>query len=78
MTWYRTMSRKKIWKKVENPRVSGQNKLQPLGNFSHMDAYRISSKNTRKMDLQPILNKTSPWAHMELEFDVLGVAEKLV
>jgi hypothetical protein len=43
-----------------------------------MDAYRISSKNTRKMDLQPILNKTSPWAHMELEFDVLGVAEKLV
>jgi hypothetical protein len=32
----------------------------------------------RKMKLQPILNKNSPWAHMELEFDVLGVARKLV
>jgi hypothetical protein len=33
-------------------------------------AYRSSSKNARKMNL--------PWAHMELEFDVLGVTRKLV
>jgi hypothetical protein len=30
------------------------------------------------MNLQPILNKTSPWAHMELEFDMLGVPGKLL
>jgi hypothetical protein len=30
------------------------------------------------MNLQPILNKTSPWAHMESELDMLGVARKLV
>jgi hypothetical protein len=30
------------------------------------------------MNLLPILNKTSPWAHMELELDVLGVPRKLV
>jgi hypothetical protein len=41
-------------------------------------AYRSSSKNTRKINLIPVLNKTSPWAHMELEFDVLGVPGKLV
>jgi hypothetical protein len=30
------------------------------------------------MNLQPILNKNSPHAHKELEFDVLGIAGKLV
>jgi hypothetical protein len=43
-----------------------------------MAAYRSSSENTRKMSLIPVLNKTSPWAHTELELDVLGVHGKLV
>jgi hypothetical protein len=43
-----------------------------------MAAYRSPSKNTRKMKLIPILNKTLPQAHMELEFDMLGVPRKLV
>jgi hypothetical protein len=30
------------------------------------------------MSLISILNKTSPWAHTELELGVLGVARKLV
>jgi hypothetical protein len=30
------------------------------------------------MDLQPILNKNTPQAHMELEYDMLGVAGKLM
>jgi hypothetical protein len=30
------------------------------------------------MNLKPILNKTSPWTHMESELNVLGVARKLV
>jgi hypothetical protein len=30
------------------------------------------------MNSKPILNKTSPWAHTELEFDVLSVLGKLV
>ena len=30
------------------------------------------------MNLQFILNKNSPQAHMESEFDVLGVARKLM
>jgi hypothetical protein len=43
-----------------------------------MAAYRSSSKITGKMSLIPVLNKTSPWAHTELELDVLGVHGKLV
>ena len=39
---------------------------------------RSSSIYTRKMNLIPILNKTSPLAHMESELDVLGVPWKLV
>jgi hypothetical protein len=35
-------------------------------------------KKYRKMNLIPVLNKTSPRAHMELEWDVLGVSKKLV
>jgi hypothetical protein len=72
-------------KKSEEPRFYGQNKLfilhpalQPLGNFSHMAACRSSLENTRKMNLIPILNKTSPQAHMESELGMLGVHGKLV
>jgi hypothetical protein len=43
-----------------------------------MAACRSSSENIGKMNLIPVLNKTSPWAHMELELDVLGVPGKLV
>jgi hypothetical protein len=43
-----------------------------------MVACRSSSKSTIKMNLKPVLNKTLPWAHMELELGVLGVARKLV
>jgi hypothetical protein len=43
-----------------------------------MAACRSSSKTTRKMNLIPVLNKTSPHAHMELELEVLGVPGKLV
>jgi hypothetical protein len=43
-----------------------------------MVACRSSSQNTGKMNLIPVLNKTSPRAHMELELDVLGVPGKLV
>jgi hypothetical protein len=43
-----------------------------------MVACRSSSKNTRKMNLIPVFNKTSPRAHTELELDVLGVQGKLV
>jgi hypothetical protein len=52
--------------------------LEPLGNFSHMATHRGSSKNTRKLKLQSILNKNSPRAHMETEFDIFGVSRKLV
>jgi hypothetical protein len=38
--------------------------------------YGISLKNIRKMNLQLILNKNSPRAHKELEFDLLGITEK--
>jgi hypothetical protein len=44
----------------------------------NMVACRSSSKDTTKMNLIPVLNKTSPWAHMELELGVLGVHGKLV
>jgi hypothetical protein len=40
--------------------------------------YRSSSKSTEKMNVQPTVNKISLQAHMELEFDVCGVAGKLV
>jgi hypothetical protein len=43
-----------------------------------MATYRSSSKNIGKMNLKPILNKTSPQAHKELELDLLGVPRKLV
>jgi hypothetical protein len=48
-------------------------RLQPLGSFSHMATCRSSSRNTGKMSLILIFNKTSPWAHTELKLDVFGV-----
>jgi hypothetical protein len=35
-------------------------------------------KIQEKTNLQPILNKNSPWIHRESKFDMLGVARKLV
>jgi hypothetical protein len=76
---------KKQVKKSEKPRLYGQNKLlslhptlQPLGSFSHKAACRSSLENTGKMNLRPILNKTSLRAHTELEFDMFGIPGKLV
>jgi hypothetical protein len=43
-----------------------------------MVAYRSSPRNTRKMNLQPILNKTLPLAHRVSKFDMLGVAGDLM
>jgi hypothetical protein len=43
-----------------------------------MAACKSSSKNTGKINFNPILNKTIPWAHMESELDMLGVSGKLV
>jgi hypothetical protein len=43
-----------------------------------MVAYGSSLKNIRKMNMQPILNLTSPLDHVELEFDEFGVARKIV
>jgi hypothetical protein len=37
-----------------------------------------SLENLEKMNLILVLNKTSPWAHIELELDVFGVPGKLV
>jgi hypothetical protein len=39
---------------------------------------RSSSKNTRKMNLKPIMNKTSLRVHTESKFDVLGIPGNLV
>jgi hypothetical protein len=47
------------------------------GSFSHMAAWRSSSKNTEKMSLIPVFNKNLPRAHTESELDVLGVHRKL-
>jgi hypothetical protein len=52
--------------------------LQPLGSFRQLASCRSSSKITGKTNLQSILNKNSPQSHMELEFNVFGVARKLV
>ena len=41
-------------------------------------AYVSSSKVVGKVYLQPILNKSLPWVHMDFEFDMLGDVEKLV
>jgi hypothetical protein len=46
-----------------------------------MAAYRELLRKywkNEKMKLKLILNKTSPWANMEWEFEVLGVPGKLV
>jgi hypothetical protein len=43
-----------------------------------MVACRSSSENIGKMNLIPVLNKTSLRAHTKSELDVLGVLGKLV
>jgi hypothetical protein len=43
-----------------------------------MAACRSSSKNTGKMSLIPVFNKTSPQAQMDSELDVLGISGKLL
>jgi hypothetical protein len=43
-----------------------------------MAACRSSLENIGKMSLIPVFNNNSPWAHMELELDVLGIHGKLV
>jgi hypothetical protein len=85
MTSCRTMSKNIKLKKSKNPRFYGQNKLlfwccplQSLGSFSNVAASKSFSKNTRRMNIQLILNENSSWAHMELEFNMLSVAKKLV
>jgi hypothetical protein len=43
-----------------------------------MAACRSSLENIGKMNLIPVLNKTSPQAHTHSELDMLGVPGKLV
>jgi hypothetical protein len=43
-----------------------------------MAACRSSLENTGKMNLIPVFNENSPWAHMESELGKLGVQGKLV
>jgi hypothetical protein len=43
-----------------------------------MAACRSSSKNIGKMNFIPILNKTSPRAHIESELNMLSISGKLV
>jgi hypothetical protein len=57
----------------QNNHFFGHIAIQPLWSFSYVIAYKSSPKNTRKMNLQPNSNNNSPWVHMELEFDMLGV-----
>jgi hypothetical protein len=70
---------KKKMKENKKPKFYGKTKTSlSILPFSHMAACRSSSKNIGKMNLIPVLNKTSPRAHMESELDVLGVPRKLV
>jgi hypothetical protein len=43
-----------------------------------MVAYRSSLENKTKMNLQLIFNKNSPLVELKLEFNMLGVAKRLV
>jgi hypothetical protein len=43
-----------------------------------MATCRSPLKNKGNLNLQLILNNNSPWAHTNLELDVLGVAGKLL
>jgi hypothetical protein len=49
-----------------------------MGNFSHMAASRNFSKNTRKVNFQPVSNIELFPTHMELELSILGIARKLM
>jgi hypothetical protein len=52
--------------------------LEPLGTISYMDAFRRSSKITRKLNLQSLLNTEFFFIHTESKLGVFGVAKKLV
>ena len=69
-------------KKSKRPRFYEQYKLffkhhvfQPLGSICHMAACRSFSESIGKMSLILVFNKFSPWAHTELELDVLTAFE---
>jgi hypothetical protein len=50
-----------------------------FGSFAYPFQIKLSSsKNTGKLSLIPVCNKTSPQAHTELKLNVLGVHGKLV
>jgi hypothetical protein len=49
-----------------------------MGRFNHMAACRNSSENIGKMNLIPVLNKTSSLNHTKLKLDMLDVSRKLV
>jgi hypothetical protein len=49
--------------------------LVPWPSVFGMAAYGSSPK---KNEFHPILYKNSPWTHIELKFDELGVAQKLM
>jgi hypothetical protein len=49
-----------------------------MDSFSYLATYRSFSQNTRKMNLQSILKKDSPPAHIKLEFDMFDVSTKFV
>jgi hypothetical protein len=68
--------------KSENLRFYGQNKkinlsTLPFSPWAILAAW-LHVGAPQKMILKPVMNKTSPRAHTESEFDVLGVPRKLV
>jgi hypothetical protein len=85
VTSCRIMSKKQNWKKVKNQDSMGKTNFlfsylpfSPwvvLATWLHVG---VPQKIQIKLNIQPILNKNSPWAHTELELDMLGVAKKLV
>jgi hypothetical protein len=50
----------------------------PFNPWAVLATCRNSSINTGKMNLKPVLNKTSPQAHIESELKMLGIPRKLV
>jgi hypothetical protein len=79
------MSKKRKRKKVKNQDSMGKtifffstlpfNPWAVLATWLHVGA---PQKIQEEMNLKPVLNKTSPQAHTELELDILGVPRKLV
>jgi hypothetical protein len=73
---------KKMWKTVENQDSMGKTNFflstLPFNLLTVLATCRSSLENTGKINLIPILNKTSPRAHTKLDLDVLGIHGKLV